>query len=60
MMGDGGGAIGTRLDSGTAGGWPLRTGPGWARSYGAPCGQSIGSGDGAASLGWSWWWLALL
>ena len=41
VMGDGGGAIGTRLDSGAAGGWPLRTGPGWARSYGGPRGLSV-------------------
>ena len=31
-VGVGGFASGTRLDSGTAGGWPLRTGPGSARS----------------------------
>ena len=39
-----GGASGTRLDSGTAGGWPLRTGPSWTRSYGGHRGLSVGGG----------------
>ena len=38
------GPSGTRLDSGTAGGWPLRTGPSWTRSYGGPRGLSVGGG----------------
>ena len=33
---------GTRLDRGTAGGWPLRTGPGSARSSGGLLGLSVG------------------
>ena len=50
-MGAGGGASGTRLDSGTAGGWPLRTGPGWVRSYGGPRGLSVGGGSGGGRRG---------
>ena len=38
------GPSGTRLDSGAAGGWPLRTGPSWTRSYGGPRGLSVGGG----------------
>ena len=40
-MGAGGGASRIRLNSGTAGGLPLRRGPGWARSYGGPRGLSV-------------------
>ena len=45
------GASGTRLDSSTAGGWPLRTGPGWARSYGGPRGLSVGGGGSEGRSG---------
>ena len=45
-MGAGRGASGTTLDSGIAGGWSLKTGPGWAWSYGGLHGLPVGGGGG--------------
>ena len=59
-MGVGGDASGTRLDSGTAGGWPLRTGPAWARSSGGHRELSVWGGEAAVWLGWPWWLWTLL
>ena len=59
-MGVGGDASWARLDSGTVGGWPLRTGPGWAKSPGGHRGLSVGGGEAAASLGWPWWFVEAL